>query len=220
MTETKGMSRRSFLKYAGAAVGVSVFACAGGAVLAVQTPDIEFIETNFGGNNEMGKRVLVAYASKAGSTGGVAEAIGKRLNGNGTAVDVKLVSDKLDLSQYQAVVVGSAIRMGQWLPDAKKFVEKHQAALGQMPTAYFTVCMTLEDDTEEHRREVAAYTDPIRQIMEPDSEAFFAGGYDPKKVSFLERLIMKGLKVPEGDFRQWDQINGWADSLRPLMVEA
>jgi len=208
------------LKYAGAAVGVSVFACAGGSVLAVQTPDIEFIEKSFGGNDEMGKRVLVAYASKAGSTGGVAEAIGQRLNGNGTAVDVKLLSDNLDLSQYQAVVVGSAIRMGQWLPDAKKFVEKHQSALSQMPTAFFTVCMTLEEDTEEHRSEVAAYTDPIRQIVEPDSEAFFAGVMDPKKVNFIERLIMKALKVPEGDFRQWEEINAWADSLRPVMLGA
>ncbi len=91
----------------------------------------------------MNDRILVTYASRTGSTAGVASAIGKTLSENGLQVDVLLVSDVKDLSSYRAVVAGSAIQAGAWLPEAMQFVHAHRAELANKPFAAFLVWMTL-----------------------------------------------------------------------------
>ncbi|OQY21531.1 MAG: hypothetical protein B6I35_08255 [Anaerolineaceae bacterium 4572_32.2] len=123
----------------------------------------------------MSDKILVTYASKCGSTSEVAEAIGKVLCDKGAAADVRPAKDVADASDYQAVVVGSAIRAGQLLPPATKFVETHQGALSRVPVAYFVVCLTMKDDTEENRRTVAAYLDPVREMVQPVEVGLFAG---------------------------------------------
>jgi len=123
----------------------------------------------------MSDKLLVAYATKAGSTAEVAEALGEELRRAGAEVDVRLAKDVKDLKHYSAVIVGSGIRMGQLSSDATKFVEKNQEALKQVPVAYFVVCMTMKDDTEENHRTVEAYLDPVCEIVEPLDKGLFAG---------------------------------------------
>jgi len=156
-------------------------------------------------------KVLVAYATKAGSTAEVAAEIGRVVESkSGYKVDVHPVGKLKEVDGYDAVIIGSAIRAGKWLPEATKFVEKHRDALGQVPVAYFTVCLTLSEDTEENRREVAAYLDPVREIVQPVDVGLFAGVMDSSKLPFILRLMMKAMKAPEGDFRDWEAIRAWA----------
>jgi menaquinone-dependent protoporphyrinogen oxidase len=166
-------------------------------------------------NNPKQDKVLIAYASRAGSTAEVAGAIGQVLTNKGLAVDVKLLKDLKDLSSYQAVILGSAIRMGQVLPEVVKFVQANQAALSQVPTSYFVVCLTMHEDTEENRRTVSAYLDPLRAILKPASEGLFAGKLDLARLSFLDRAMAKMVKSPVGDFRNWDAIRTWAAQVIP-----
>src|SRR5512136_820817 len=91
----------------------------------------------------MANKILVAYASRTGFTAGVAEAIGKTLAESGAQVEVHRIQDIQDLTPYQAVVAGSAIRGAQWLPEAMQFMQTHQAALARKPFAAFLVCITL-----------------------------------------------------------------------------
>ncbi|MCC6168651.1 MAG: flavodoxin, partial [Caldilineaceae bacterium] len=74
----------------------------------------------------MNDKILVAYASRAGSTAGVAEAIGKTLAEGGAQVDVRPMQEVKDLTPYTAVVAGSAIQGGQWLPEAIQFIQTHR----------------------------------------------------------------------------------------------
>ena len=159
------------------------------------------------------KNILLAYASKAGSTAEIAQRIGKTLSGRGYTVDVKPVSQAGDLSGYQGIILGSAIRIGNVLPEVKTFIEKNQAALTRMPFNLFIVCMTLEKDTEENRKAVAAYLEPVRAIAKPAVEGMFSGVIDTKKLPFIERLMIKAMKAPVGDFRRWDQIEAWTETL-------
>ncbi len=161
----------------------------------------------------MEKKTLIVYATKAGSTAEVAERVGKTLAARGAAVEVKPMKAVKDLSPYSTVIVGSAIRIGSLLPETKKFIETHQAELRQKNFSAFIVCLTLKDDTEENRKVVSAYLDPLRAIVQPASEGMFAGALDPNKLGLIERGMMKMMKAPAGDYRRWDQIEAWAQTV-------
>lgn len=220
MSEKRKLSRRDFLKIGVGVAGVTTLSCVGLSALALDGPEIEYYEGRFEGETQMSKHILVAYASRAGSTGEVAQAIGEELNGNGNNVDVMFIKDVKDLSQYGAVVLGSAIRIGSWLPEAKKFVEKNKEALNQVPTAYFTVCMTLQEDTPENREEVETFLEPVHAIMEPAAAGYFAGVADFSKLNFLERKMGEWAGMNEGDYRDWDAIRAWAQGLQTEILAA
>lgn len=156
-------------------------------------------------------RVLVAYATKAGSTAEVAAEIGRVIGSRGGyTVDVRPVEQLEGIDGYDAVIVGSGIRAGRWLPEAMRFVETYQDALRRAPVALFAVCLTMREDTEESRSEVAAYLDPVRELVQPVDVGLFAGAMDYSSLPFILRLLMKAMKAPQGDFRDWEAITSWA----------
>lgn len=217
MSEPRKMTRRSFLKTAGITAGAAVLICGGVTAVGTYQPKVNFVDTLYGEETTMNKKVLVAYASRTGFTSGVAEIIGKALSENNMQVEVRQAKDVSDISMYQAVVLGSAIYMGQWMPEASKFLEKNLDALNKIPTAYFLSCATLQQDTEEKRKEVAAYLEPQRTKLKPISEGLFAGGMNYKKLSLIFSMIAKGIKVPEGDWRNESAIRTWAQELAPRL---
>ena len=166
----------------------------------------------------MTDRILVAYATGTGSTAGVAEAIGKTLAEHGAQVDVRLMSEVTDLTPYSAVVAGSAIQGGQWLPEAMQFMRAHRAELARKPFAAFLVCMTLAMKSPKARAAVTGWLDPVRALVRPVSEGLFAGVLDIAKVpSFSDRLKFRASVLlgvwTEGDHRDWDAIRAWASEL-------
>jgi menaquinone-dependent protoporphyrinogen oxidase len=173
----------------------------------------------------MSNKILVAYASRTGSTAGVAEAIGQTLAESGAPVEVRPMKDVQDLAPYRAVVAGSAIQGGHWLPEAMQFMQTHQATLARKPFAAFLVCMTLAmPSADKFRQGVADWLAPVRALARPVSEGLFAGALDISQVpSFKDRLKFR-LSVAfgvwsEGDHRDWNAIRAWADSIRPLLLQ-
>jgi menaquinone-dependent protoporphyrinogen oxidase len=123
----------------------------------------------------MSNRILVAYASRLGSTAGVAESIGKTLTENGASVEVYPMQEVKDISHYTAIVAGSAIQNRQWLPEAVRFVQEHRSTLKQKPFALFAVCMTLAMvNGEKYRPDVSTWLQPVRALVQPVSEGLFA----------------------------------------------
>ncbi len=170
----------------------------------------------------MQTRILVAYATTFGSTAEIAEAIGAALRDDHTDVDVRGVLDVADLGPYDAVIVGSAIYNGEWLPEAVRFVRQHQAALRKVPVAYFAVCMLLHRPTPQHRRTVEIYINTVRRSapdIKPVDVGMFAGKLRYRNLSLLERVeffLMSWL--PSGDFRDWNAVRAWALQVRPALV--
>ena len=164
----------------------------------------------------MDTRILITYASRAGSTIEIAQEIGRVLSQAGAKVDVLPVKAVRSVEDYQAVVVGSAIRIGQWLPEAVKFVTANRAALAGKRVAYFAVHgMNLGDD-EASRAARQAYLEPVRKVLAPQMEACFGGVNDWNKVGFFDGLLGKMVKAPVGDFRDWTVIREWAADIAPL----
>jgi menaquinone-dependent protoporphyrinogen oxidase len=171
----------------------------------------------------MDEKILVTYASRNGSTAGVAEAIGKTLVDSEVLVDVLPMQEVEDLTPYRAVVAGSAIQAGQWLPEAMQFMQAHRAVLARKPFAAFLVCMTLSMKNGNYRQPVAAWLAPVRSFVQPVSEGLFAGALDIHKIpSFGDRLKFRlSVKMgfwSEGDHRDWNAIRTWAESLRTLLL--
>ena len=100
----------------------------------------------------MTNKILVAYATAAGSTGGVAEMIGKTLAETGLGVDVRPVQSVAHLDDYDAIVLGSAIHGGRWLPQAVEFLQANQNRLNQVPTAFFLVGLMANKKSEGDRK--------------------------------------------------------------------
>lgn len=161
----------------------------------------------------MADKILVAYATRCGSTVEVAQAVAKTLTARGFSTDVRLVKQVASVTDYHAVVIGSAIRFGQWLPEAVQFVAQNSAALTRLSCAFFAVHVLNQGDDEASRNARLAYLDPVRKLVPSAEEAFFAGALDIKKVNFLERVIARMVKSPEGDFRDWQKIDAWSKTI-------
>jgi menaquinone-dependent protoporphyrinogen oxidase len=156
-------------------------------------------------------QVIVACASKHGSTEGIASAIAERLQQLGHDARVVRVSDVPDLSGTQAVVLGSAVYAGSWMKEAIGFADANAETLSAMPVWLFSSgpLGTEVHDDEEQPRQLAELTETLR----PESHRMFFGALDHGKLSFGERMMVKAVKAPEGDFRDWNAISEWADEI-------
>ncbi len=214
MHTNERLERREFFKKAGIAAAASALVSGGLHVPRLSASGAGIADTCYD-NEAIPKKVLIAYASRAGSTAEVAEAIGQVLRGRGIPADVLPVGQVAGVSTYRAVIIGSAIRMGKWLPEAARLVEKNQASLAGMPAAFFSVCLTMQKDTPENRRKVEDYIKPVVQKVRPLTIGLFGGKMDYSRLGFLDRLIVSKMKkVPEGDYRDWAAIRGWAGKVQ------
>lgn len=166
----------------------------------------------------MSTRVLVTYATRGESTASVAIAIGRILAADGIRVDVLPVGVIKSVEIYSAVIVGSGVHNGVWLPEATDFVEEHAPAMQQKPLAVFTVCMMAVDDSLENQPEIESYTEPLLSVVKPFSVGCFAGRLDLSERNLLKRarVTIKGL--PRGDHRDWPSIHQWTLGLETVIA--
>lgn len=213
---TKFCSRRAFLKDAGISLGAAALAAAGSGCTAqpaqakVETPSYVYGEENMNRS-----KILVAYATRAGSTTGVAAAIGETIARRGFAVDVKPIEENPTPDDYAVVVLGSAIQGAQWLPEAVAYVKQHQKALNKVQVALFCVHIMNLGNDERSEKNRLAYLEAVRPLVHPVDEGFFAGvGMNPDETPGIVRWVYRTFKIGgEGDCRDWGKIRGWADGV-------
>ncbi|MEO5965945.1 MAG: flavodoxin domain-containing protein [Candidatus Limnocylindrales bacterium] len=159
-------------------------------------------------------RILVAYASKLGSTREIAEAIGNELRVAGHEAAVVGVNDARSIVGYDAVIVGSALYAAHWQRDANRFVQQHLVRLQAMPVWLFS------SGPLDPRQAVVDL--PITPHAAEVTDAIGARGHR----TFGGRLQADASIDPQvlathpiGDFRPWDQIRAWAASIAGALQE-
>ncbi len=163
----------------------------------------------------MDNRVLVAYATKYGATAGIAEKIGQVILQAGLQADVLPTDRVSDITVYKAIVLGSAVYVGQWRKEAVAFLENNEKAMSKLPVWFFSSGPTGDGDPVQLMQgwRFPEAQQPIADRIQPRDIAFFLGFLDMKKLNMAEKLLIKGLKAPVGDFRDWDVIASWATAI-------
>ncbi|MBL8154334.1 MAG: hypothetical protein JNM70_09135 [Anaerolineae bacterium] len=164
--------------------------------------------------------VLVAYATVHGSTTDMAKKIGEVLEAHGMDVTVEAVQNITGLAGYDALVAGTAIHSGTWLPEMKTFLEHAQSALADKPVYFWVSCIrVLERFGLEHVMD--NYMEPqVLATLNVRDKAALAGKLDLQSVDWNERWTLAarydGETWPssfDGDFRDWEKVKAWAEKV-------
>jgi menaquinone-dependent protoporphyrinogen oxidase len=159
-------------------------------------------------------RVLVAYASKRGSTAEIATAVAKTLSEAGFEVDCLESDDVSDLSSYEAVVLGSAVYMKRWRKDAKHFLRKHSKQLAERPLWVFSSGPVGDPDQAENPEwlEPPKIVQKVEELGARD-HVVFGGRLPANPHGPMEKAMVTGVPVEFRDRRDWDEIQAWATGI-------
>ena len=161
--------------------------------------------------------VLVAYATKYGSTQQVAEAVARRFRERGVETDVRPVDDVKSLDGYDGVVLGGALYYFRLLREGRRFLSRHRRALAATPFAVFGMG-PIEDKPEQYA-DARSHLDKAldkHEDIRPVAVTVFGGVLQPTKLRFPDaNPAMKDFEA--ADLRDWTAIEDWADSLPQAM---
>ncbi|HET8528818.1 MAG TPA: flavodoxin domain-containing protein [Gaiellaceae bacterium] len=152
--------------------------------------------------------VLVTCASKHGATTEIAEALGRELDAHGLDVDVVPADEVGGVERYDAVVLGSAVYMGNWLAPALALAEANEQALRGRPTWLFS-SGPLGDPPQPDPPDLA----PLAERVGARGHRVFTGRLDRGRLSLGERAVVRMVKAPYGDFRDWEAVADLADEI-------
>jgi len=188
-------------------------------------------------------RILVAYATMAGSTVEVAQAVGEEIAKGGYRVDILPIGEIKDLQAYDCVVVGGPMIMG-WHRAALRFLKRHREAFQHIPLAVFVMAMSLTQTGEtsvggipvfvdeklpkppeneellNYRERYARLSNYLRPILratrpiKPVSIGVFGGRLEYGRLKWWAVLfVMLIIQAPAGERRNWTAIRSWAAEL-------
>lgn len=170
----------------------------------------------FGVSTSVG-RVLVAHASRMGSTAEIAEAIADRLRSHGLDAVVTSCADAPEPSGFDGVVIGSAVYATRWLKPARRYLRDNRAALTDRPTWLFESGPT--GDLSERRHESPAAVSRLAEAIGAAPITVFGGNLDPERATTpIARWVANSDMA--GDYRNWNQIRDWADEIARSLLTA
>ncbi len=165
-------------------------------------------------------QVIVVHASKCGSTREIAEFLAKKMTQEGLTAEACGVEADPNLADYNAVVVGSAVYMGHWMPEAVDFVRRNRTVLAARPVWIFSsgpLQLAPGKPSLDDPKLVPVEVPELLEAVHPREHRIFFGALDPAKLAFKHRALRKlpaaRAILPEGDFRNWDDIEAWANAI-------
>lgn len=160
-------------------------------------------------------KVLVAIASRHGSTNEIGSAIAAELRAAGIEAEQRDFAEVYSVDGYNAAILGSAVYMGNWLSEARQFVEHHAAQLAAMSVWLFSSGPIGRDDPQPHGGPAGVAA--LIQATHARGHQLFAGKLEPHELGFVERIAAKAVHAPAGDFRDWDAVRAWAQTIAEVL---
>ena len=157
-----------------------------------------------------GMKILLTSSSKHGSTDEVAAVIAERLRAAHIDVETKRPEDVDSVDEYDAFVLGSAVYMTTWMPEAVDFTTRFRDTLRARPVWAFSVGLA---GLPKGKVSDPMRIGPVLLAIDPEDHMTFAGCFDPSRLSLRERSIAKLGGATEGDYRDWDEVRQWADAI-------
>ncbi|MBA9002783.1 flavodoxin domain-containing protein [Thermomonospora cellulosilytica] len=160
--------------------------------------------------------VFIGYASAHGSTQSIAERIATRLAEHGHRTDAADVGQDRDVTGYEAFVIGSAVHRQAWLKEAVDFLDVHRGSLQDRPVWLFSVGMpaALRGPWRRWaRKEEAVLSAKLRGSIQPRDHHLFSGVYRREHTNLAGHLIGRVMGVRYGDYRDWRDVDAWADGI-------
>jgi len=155
-------------------------------------------------------KVLIVVASRHGATIEIAEALAERLRSRAFTVSVETADHASVADDYGAVIIGSAVYAGRWMKSARVFVESYAGLLAERPVWLFSSGPLGDDDRDAVPDRTVHHLTTLSGAL---GHHLFAGFIDPDDLNMAERLIVKAVGAPDGDFRDWDDVDAWADTI-------
>lgn len=161
----------------------------------------------------MPSTVLVAYATRYGSTQEIAEAVANALRENGLAVEIQPARDVRSLEGYSGIVLGSPLFIFSLHKDIKRFLSRFKKELSGKPVAVFASGPTPPGKEEDFKAAIEMVDKELGKFtwFKPAAKQVFGGKLDPTRLKFPFSIGMK--EMPAGDLRDWDAIRAWAAGL-------
>jgi menaquinone-dependent protoporphyrinogen oxidase len=180
-------------------------------------------EKTCGSDNMSGKKVLVAYDSKHGSTAAIAETVGDVLCENGFQVDIRAALNVDDISPYDAIVLGSPMYYATFLPGALSFLERHRTVLSAKEVAVFAVSTSVDKETGMVEENLARLVNASVLRKFPEIQVLEPIGLMPGKFLFREifpveiiNLKLTGFEEA-GDLRNFEFVRSWTEGIADLL---
>jgi len=169
----------------------------------------------------MEPRVLVAYATRAGSTAELAEWMAGVLRDGGLRVDVYPARELAEVEPYDAVVLVAALYIGRLHRDARRFLARHRRRLERLPVALLVPGPVdkNEKDWAGARSQLAKETMRLPWLT-PVAAHIVGGVFDPKRLGFPVNLVPALRKMPPKDGRDWDAIRAAANDIAKKLQAA
>ena len=170
----------------------------------------------------MNERLLVTYASKNGSTAEIADAIAYELRLAGLDVDLAKVADVEDLEPYRIVVLGSAVYMARWRPEARRFLKRHAEELAERDVWLFSSGPVGEQkpDEDPERWTVPKLVKQLGPKIGIREHVVFGGRVPAEPHNFVERAMAKDTPESTRDLRDWLEIRAWARKIATARRQA
>ena len=167
----------------------------------------------------MKRKVLVTAASRHNGTLEIADAIAAGLAARGVAADARAIEDVTDVSVYCAVVLGSAIYMNRWLGEARRFAQVHASELCMKPVWLFSSGPLGPADHLIPAGEPADVF-VVERLTRAMGHRTFGGRLEMKHLRFDERAAVRSIHAPEGDRRDWAEVDRFAGEIADELLQA
>jgi menaquinone-dependent protoporphyrinogen oxidase len=170
-------------------------------------------------------RVLIAYGTGEGQTARISEYIAQTVKDRGhhvEAVDIKDMPPSFALEEYDAAMIGASIHMSEHEGYVQDFVKENRRLLERVPSAFFSVSMTAQMDTEEAREQVEGYVESFARETgwHPERVGIFAGALPYTSYGFVKKRLIRTIAKKMGadtdisrdyEYTDWNDVRHFAE---------